>query len=228
MSRVVCSDPAQASQSRMPKTKQVIVDTNCYVRLYQSPVRPILGSEFGGYRLVTLKVLRLECKPGSRVYELYPQMRQEDVQRELEEACLKLREPKTSKVTSASKVALNFGNRHLAAYCASKKMELVRKISGADAQAYAAADVLQGALATDEWPLRMACANLNPELELLDTVGILHRMEASGAITSEQRRTTLRMVVLNDEDVPSCWAESHQRLFSEPMPDGQAPRSQSA
>lgn len=29
--------------------KLVIVGKNCYVRLYLSPVRPILGSTFGGY-----------------------------------------------------------------------------------------------------------------------------------------------------------------------------------
>lgn len=212
----------------MPSAKPVIVDTNCYVRLYQSPVRPILGSEFGGYRLVTLKVLRLECRPGTRVYEMYPHMKQEDVQQELEAACLKLREPKTGKVERAAQAALNLGNRALAAYCAEKKTQLLRKLSKADASAYAAADVLEGALATDEWPLRVATVAMNPGMELLDTVGVLHRMEQAGAITADQRRHTLRMVLLADEDRPRCWEESCQQLFTEPLPDGQAPRSQSA
>jgi len=52
--------------------KLVIVDTNCYVRLYYSPLRPILGQVVGGYPLTSgttcrmtpsdLLSCRLDCK----------------------------------------------------------------------------------------------------------------------------------------------------------------------
>lgn len=50
-----------SSRTHMPPTplKLVIVDTNCYVRLYLSPVRPIMGSTFSGY-------LWLPALPGVR------------------------------------------------------------------------------------------------------------------------------------------------------------------
>jgi hypothetical protein len=45
---------AQGQTWMSDQPKLVIVDTNCYVRLYFSPLRPILGQVVGGYHLVTL------------------------------------------------------------------------------------------------------------------------------------------------------------------------------
>jgi hypothetical protein len=76
------------------KPKLVIVDTNCYVRLYCSPVRPILGSVVDGYRLMTLAELQWEAGSATGLTQRNPWLRSADIQQEPADALLKLREPK--------------------------------------------------------------------------------------------------------------------------------------
>lgn len=136
------------------KPRLLIVDTNCYVRLYMSPVRPLLGSVVGGFKLMTLTELKLESSLRSNVRERFPWMGAADIQADLDGACLKLREPKKGKIEQLARLTRTSGIGILATHCASQGIQLVRELSLTDARALAAADVLDASLATDEWPLR--------------------------------------------------------------------------
>lgn len=208
--------------------KLVIVDTNCYVRLYLSPVRPIMGSTFNGYRLMTLTELKLESGPGTRISEVYPSLADEDIQQELDAACLRIREPKKSRIEKLLASTMKMGNRHLAQHYKDKQLVVLREISKADTRALVAADVLGASLATDEWPLNFVAMNIGfPETELLDTLDILSLMEKSGGITAEQRRETVRTLRAYGE-FPYEWEKKYRTLFNEPLSDGHTPRSHKA
>jgi hypothetical protein len=209
-------------------SKLVIVDTNCYVRLYLSPVRPILGASFGAYKLVTLTELKVESGPGSRIADLYPFLGAQDIQRELDDACLRIREPKKSRIAKLVAITMKQANIHLARHCKDTNLLVIREISGADARALVAADVLDAALATDEWPLTLAAKMLGYPGEVFDTLDVLHLMEKAGGITVEQRRETVRTWGGYGEEVPRGWDRKYATLFGEPFPTGQAPRSHSA
>lgn len=55
-----------------PPPTYLVVDTNCFIRLLFSPLRPVLGSTFAGYKLVTLSELANEVGPGTEVVERNP------------------------------------------------------------------------------------------------------------------------------------------------------------
>lgn len=195
--------------------KLVIVDTNCYVRLYLSPVRPILGSTFGGYKLMTLTELKLESGPGTRVSSHYPVLKDTDVQQELTAACLRIREPKKSRIEKLIASTMRRGNKFLAQHYDDAKLQVLREISRADARALVSADVLGASLATDEWPLNFVAKKIGfPETELLDTLDVLSLMENSGGITADQRRETVRTLRAYGE-FPHGWGKKHRALFGE-------------
>jgi hypothetical protein len=211
-----------------PAPKFVIVDTNCYVRLYLSPVRPILGSAFGGYKLVTLSELKLESGPGTRISEQYPFLSAGDIQSELDAACLKLRNPKHGRIEKLLPNAMSRANKYLKKYYEDNNLLVLRQISKADARALVTADVTGGALATDEWPLQLAAKHLGYPDELMDTLDVLHLMEKSEGITADQRRETVRTWGAYREEMPHGWDKKYRALFGESVPGGQAPRSHKA
>lgn len=211
----------------MPKaTKKIIVDTNCYIRLYCSPVRPIMGHEFGGYQLFTIIELRLETDLNTDVIARHPWMANIDIQAELTSACLKLREPKKSTIALAALATRKLGNSALQKYCKDKKTERLRTLSAADCVALATADVLDACLATDEWPLRLVAENA--EVELFTSVGILYLMESAGVLTKDARIETVRTWCLTNEALHRDWKTEYQKLFGEDPPDAQSAKSQSA
>ncbi|MFM8821929.1 MAG: hypothetical protein ACKOD8_00975, partial [Limnohabitans sp.] len=61
----------------------VVVDTNCFIRLLFSPLRPVLGATFSGHKLMTLIKLAKECGPGTAVAERNPWLLEASVQQEL-------------------------------------------------------------------------------------------------------------------------------------------------
>ncbi len=208
--------------------KLVIVDTNCYVRLYLSPVRPILGSTFEGYKLMTLTELKFESGPGTRISETYPLLAADDIQRELHAACLRIREPKKTRIEKLLASTMKQGNRYLAQHYKDAKLLVLREVSKADARALVSADMLGASLATDEWPLKFVAKKIGfPESDLLDTLDVLSLMEKSGGITASQRRDTVR-TLRNYGEFPHGWETKHRTLFGESLATSQAPRSHSA
>lgn len=206
--------------------KKIIIDTNCYIRLYCSQVRPILGYEFGGYQLFTITELKLETDLNTDVIARNPWMANVDIQAELKSACLKLREPKKSNIAVVANTTRKLGNLLLQKYCKDQNTERLRTLSAADCAALATADVLDACLATDEWPLRLVAENT--EIELFTSVGILHLMEYAKSLTKQGRIETVRSWCLNNEALHRDWKKEYRQLFGDEPPDAQSAKSQSA
>lgn len=200
----------------------LVVDTNCFIRLLFSPLRPVLGSTFAGYRLVTLVELADEVGPGTEVTQRHPWLLDEAVQKELAGNCLKLREPKKSLVLSEAKRLRSEGNTLLRKYCTDKKLDKVRELSAADAKALAAAQTVGGQLATDEWPLAFVAERASDVTTVFTSVAVVHLMEKAAKITREQRIETVAGWVKTEEKLPRHWAEQYRNLFGEEPPDGQS------
>ncbi|MFY3384712.1 hypothetical protein [Paracidovorax sp. MALMAid1276] len=208
----------------MPAKKPtiVVVDTNCFIRLMFSPLRPVLGSVVGGYQLMTLANLAKECGPGTEVVERNPWLLAPEVQEELTKNCLSFREPKTSDVRKWAKTFLERGNPLLRAHCIAKNLDNIRELSRADVTALAAAQVLGSPLATDEWPLTWAAERVSDVEVLLTSVALIHLMEKDGKITREQRVDIVTTWVKHGEKLPANWRAQYRELFQDEPPDGQA------
>lgn len=212
------------------KPRLLIVDTNCHVRLYMSPVRPLLGSVVGGFKLMTLTELKLESSLRSNVRERFPWMGAADIQADLDGACLKLREPKKGKIEQLARLTRTSGNGILATHCASRGIQLVRELSLTDARALAAADVLDASLATDEWPLRHVATAMGmgePGL-LFSSVELLHMLEVAESLERGERIETVRAWIHQAESLQRGWQARYAELFGEAPPDGQSDSSANA
>jgi|TARA_B100001105_G_scaffold193316_1_gene157363 hypothetical protein len=199
----------------------VVVDTNCFIRLLFSPLRPVLGATFGGYLLMTLADLVGECGPGTEVAERHPWLLEPDVQAELQKNCLKLREPKKTDMANLAKQFRSNGNSRLRKHCEAKKLKKIRELSRADVNALAAAQVLGGPLATDEWPLTMVANEQSDVPLVLTSVAIVHLIEKDGKISREQRIEVVANWVKHGEKLPDDWRDQYKALFGEEPPDGQ-------
>lgn len=200
----------------------MVVDTNCFIRLLFSPLRPVLGSTFAGYKLMTLLELTVECGPGTSVTNRNPWLLDEAVQQELASNCLKLRKPKSTKVQELTRHFRTQGNHLLRKYCLDKNLDKVRELSTADAQALAAAQVLQGALATDEWPLAFVAERASDVEQVFTSIDVLHLMESEGKIAGDQRVEVVSSWVKHGEKLPSNWEGRYRALFGEEPPNAQA------
>lgn len=205
-----------------PPPTLLVVDTNCFIRLLFSPLRPVLGSTFAGYRLVTLVELADEVGPGTEVAERHPWLLEEAVQKELAGNCLKLREPKKSVTFSEARRLRSEGNTLLRKYCTDNKLDKIRELSAADAKALAAAQTVGGLLATDEWPLAFVAERASDVSTVLTSVAVVHLMEKDAKITREQRIETVTGWVKSGEKLPRHWAQQYKDLFGEEPPDGQS------
>jgi len=216
-----------AKSLRMPSAQtKIIVDTNCYIRLYCSPVRPILGQEFGGYQLFTIAELKLETDLNTDVIARNPWMANIDIQAELLSACLKIREPKKSNIATTANVTRSMGNAILKKHCDDQKTQRMRTLSKADCAALATADVLDACLATDEWPLRLVAEKV--DVQLFTSIGILNLMEEAGALTKATRIETVRTWCLTNESLHRDWKQEYTELLNEPPPNAQSAKSHTA
>lgn len=206
----------------MPTDKLVVVDTNCFVRLLFSPLRPILGSTFNGHRLMTILELVGELAPGTDVVERNPWLLEAAVQKELANNCLKLREPKKSAVLKEAKRLRSEGNTLLRKYCTDNHLDKVRELSAADSKALATAQVIGGVLATDDWPLVFVAERATDVSSVLSSVALVHLMEADSKITSKQRIDVVAGWVKSKEALPQNWAHQYKQLFGQKPPDSQA------
>jgi len=205
-----------------PPPTLLVVDTNCFIRLLFSPLRPVLGSTVSGYKLVTLAELADEVGPGTEVAERHPWLLEAAVQKELVGNCLKLREPKKSAMHGEAKWLRTEGNTLLRKYCVDKKLDKIRELSAADAKALAAAQVVKGHLATDEWPLAFVAQRASDVPTVLTSVAVVQLMEKDGKITREQRIETVTGWVKTGEKLPQHWAQQYRDFFGEEPPDAQS------
>jgi hypothetical protein len=212
-----------APAEHAPEPKLVIVDTNCIVRIYFSPLRPILGATVAGYIFRTIGNVAGELK-GLAGRDDLAWLKDPVIQAEVEEAVITLTKQQRRAIEQDTQGIRVYGDGQLHLYCEKQKIG-DRFLSHCDAKLLAAALEMKAALATDEWPLRHVADEYDDDngdpIELLSTVELLSLLERDGRLSREDRVATYATWVrdgtklLRDSDI------LYAKLFGEPAPDGQ-------
>lgn len=208
-----------------PSITYVIVDTNCYVRLYASSLRPLLGITVSGHALMTIEELAAECSFTSGLTGRQPWLNDPSIQHDLASALLKVREPKKTQITQNTSYFRQAGNRLLEKYCSEQRIAC-RALSTVDAKALATAVCLNGALATDEWPLRYVAEKLDADddgnkVKLFTTLEIVKLLESAKHLTRIERIKLMRDWRVSGECLHRDADNDYRRLFGEDPPNGQ-------
>lgn len=197
----------------------VFVDTNCFLRLYQSPVIPLLGQDIGGYRLLTLECLIDEFLGNPGLVKSYRWVTDKPVIDDLLRAKLKLSGINQRRVQADRRQLKLFADSFLRDH--SRKHNLVppKSLSSRDLELLGTAIVLKGVVATDEWPLRLVCADLmeDPDYQIgvMNSFDILSLLESHGKLCADDRRQTVDSWVRLREKLPGGWKDQYQSLFGE-------------
>ena len=194
----------------------VLVDTNCFLRLYYSPVRPLLGRVFGSRQLMILDSLNKEFERSPELTAAYPWLTNSPEDEERAGAILKLREPTKNRVKKAGELWRSEAESEMVRYCAAQNID-IRLLSRTDVEVLATSDVLDCELATDEWPMRHVYRVLMGS-DPLSTIDVLHLMEAAGALNADQRRGAIESMLRSREKLPRGWEQVYDRLFGEAPP----------
>jgi hypothetical protein len=205
-------------------TKLVLVDTNCLVRIYFSPLRPILGRPVAGYELKTLDELAKELKNLTKRADL-AWLSDKVVLNEVDAATVSLTKLQRDSINRDALEIQKVGNATLYKDFQDKKLRVRRTLSLADAKALAASLELDAALSTDEWPLRLISDlydydDGNP-IELLSSVELIGLLERDGRISRADRVKTYSDWLKNGEALLRESPEIYFRLFNEAPPTAQ-------
>lgn len=204
--------------------KLVLVDTNCLVRIYFSPLRPILSRPVAEYELKTLDGLAKELKNLANRADL-AWLSDLVILAEVDAATIHLTKLQRDAINQDALGIQRDGNAVLYKDYQDRKLRAPRALSLADAKALAASLELNAALATDEWPLRLVSElydydNGEP-VELLSSVELIELLEREGLITREVRVKTYSDWLKNGEALLRESPEIYRRLFNEAPPTAQ-------
>lgn len=197
----------------------ILVDTNCFIRLYQSPVLPLLGQDIGGFRLLTLAALADEFNNNPNLQKLYPWMVSGPKANDLKNAKLILSGINKRKVTSEQQAVRFYARALLVAHSNKQGISPPKSLSSRDVELLATTIVLEGVIATDEWPLALVANNLKEDpsykIEVFDSIKVLHLLESNKKISAEARRNTVETWVRLREKLPRNWRITYEHLFGE-------------
>lgn len=204
----------------------LVVDNNCFFRLLDGP-RPLLGRVLGGFRLVTTAELLAEATKSKRLAEKYPALKDPATRKELDAACFKFTRRQLEKIRELAEELREGGQDQITQHCTSQKIDL-RRLSYIDAEAWAVAQYVKGALATDEWPLRLAASLIGNDngdtVPLFTSVGLLHLLQKDGHMTAEERWNIFRQWRVEDERLHRDADKEYLELFDEIPPNAQSLR----
>jgi hypothetical protein len=205
-------------------TKLVLVDTNCLVRIYFSPLRPILGRPVAGFELKTLDGLAKELKNLAKRADL-AWLSDQVILKEVDAATVSLTKLQRDAIDQDALDIQKVGNATLYKDFQDRKLRVSRALSLADAKALAASLELNAALSTDEWPLRLVSElydydNGEP-IELLSSVELIGLLESEGLMSREDRVKTYSDWLKNGEALLRDSPAIYFRLFSEAPPTAQ-------
>ena len=203
---------------KAPSPRILLLDTNCFLRLYCSPVLPLLGQVIGGYRLLTLASLIDEFKANSRLGQIFSQVGIPPRSVDLEQGALRLTQPKKSLV-EAQRGPLAVYARLFVQHRNTRGARLT-PLSCEDTELLATGIVLRGVIATDEKALTelirdlMAAGEEAPQA-CIDSLTLLHLLEQHGRLSSQQRRDTVSTWVRMETLLPAGWRRRYLELFGE-------------
>ncbi|MBW8370364.1 MAG: hypothetical protein K0M66_05240 [Thiobacillus sp.] len=196
----------------------VLVDTNCFLRLYQSPASPLLGQDIGGYRLLTLGCLIDEFLENPALVLNYRWISSKPIIDEVQKAKLKISEIYKRKVRANSLELKLFADTFIRDYCRKRKI-VPRGLSSRDLELLGTAIVLKCVIATDEWPLTQVSKELmedpDYEIEIFNSLDVLSILESHGRLSADERRQTVDSWKRLSEKLPRDWEAQYQLLFGE-------------
>lgn len=203
----------------MASARFLLVDTNAFLRLYFSPVLPLLGEIVGGYKLLTLETLVDEFMQSDRLRNKYAWVARDPKLSDLTNARMKLRGPTKARVEKEKADLLPYARALIDAE--RRKGKNLTPPSRQDIELLATAVVLKGGLATDEGALRFVAQDLMDDVDtyqiaLFSSLEVLHLLETNGRLTAEERRTTVDAWNRREELLPKNWRSDYERLFGEP------------
>lgn len=207
-----------------PKPKLLIVDTNAFLRLYSSPVFPLLQQQLGDYQLLTLQSLIKEFQDSTRLVGQYPAVAKNPKLANLQSAALKLSNVSKNQISKRIKELRPIANNFLEDYCDTNNVVVFRQLSSCDVELLATAVVTRATIATDEWPLRKVVEYLLEDedvtysIALMSSIEVLALLEQNGKISKDQRIETVQKWIDDGENLLRGWRSRYAELFGEPAP----------
>jgi hypothetical protein len=184
-------------------------------------LRPFLGAQVGGYRMLTLRSLIEEFRQSPRLDREYAWVAA-DLAFERENGTLPDlpdhdREDVAKEIRQLRPYATAFLERH----CARENIP-PKSLSSRDLELLATAAVFDGVIASDEWPLKLIVEDLRSEddykIEIITSLEVLHILEQAGRLSADDRRNTIVSWLRCDEKLPRAWRELYQQLFGARAP----------
>ncbi|MHA6891406.1 hypothetical protein [Ralstonia pseudosolanacearum] len=212
-------DPEASGQEPI---ELIFVDTNCFLRLYHSPVHPFLGATIGTYRILTLAALIDEFRASDRLMTEYAWVDKAMKGEDLLRAALQLTDQDASDIDEERALLRGYVNSILEDHCRGKGIP-VRSLSGRDLELLATAVVFEATIASDEWPLAFVVDDLMSvegeyDIGVFTSLDVLRLMETEGRITAEERRDTVLSWLRFGEKLPRDWQTLYVKLFAERPP----------
>lgn len=217
------ADHGENTNLREPgiRLRLVLVDTNCFLRIYQSSLRPILGAEVESFSIRTLTDLVDEFRRGKRLQDQYA-WANDDIDAAVNAgAILTLDDHEKRKMLEERELLKLYGNALLERRCVEQSIS-VRSLSTSDATLIATALVFDAVIATDEWPMTYVIQDLIDEddrnIEIWNSLDLLHLLERAGNISAQERCETVKSWIRYGEALPRGWERQYESLFNEPVP----------
>ncbi|WP_088177092.1 hypothetical protein [Paraburkholderia caledonica] len=203
--------------------RYLIVDTNCFLRIYQSNLRPFLGANVGDLKVVTLQSLVDEFLHSERLMTNYAWLEKDIAGVNPEVFSMSLTVADEKDIAVEIRQLGPWGNKLLEGYCRKQAIKKLRVLSKRDIQLLATAAVVEGVIASDEWPMKLVVDELTRDdddycIEIITSIDVLSLLEVHGRMSSEERRATVRSWLIYEEQLPRGWEEIYVRLFGEPPP----------
>ena len=201
----------------------LLVDTNCFLRIYHSDLRPFLGADVGGYRIRTLISLLREVEDSNRLAHEYAWVR-DDLMDEARNGTLNpLARADQEEIAEEIKALRRYANWLLDKHCTAHGM-VARTLSGRDLELLATAAQFGAVIASDEWALGFVVADLisdeeaNYAIEIVTSMEVLSILERAGKLSADARRATVVSWLRTEEKLPRDWQERYRALFDEAPP----------
>lgn len=178
----------------------------------------------GGYQLVTTAALYDESAL-EHLVEQFPLLGTPGIRKELDEGLLKFARKDRREIERSAEELRVQGQSLVTSHCSQQKIKF-RRLSDVDASAWAVAMHVNGALATDEWPLRHAASLVGNDdgqtVPLFSSVSLLKLLEEDGLLQPEERWNTFRSWRVEGVSLHRDADEEYWKLFGEAPPNAQS------
>lgn len=218
----------QEDQNDGHEPEILLVDTNCFLRIYHSSLRPFLGTVVQGFKILTLSTLIDEFRNSDRLMREYAWLDKDLAREEAAGAALdQLTAQDATEVDELMQTLRPYAESLLQSYCLEKKIG-VRSLSRRDLTLLAIAAVLRATVASDEWPLKLVADSLSEpdeengdadhQVSVITSIDLLHMLEMDGKLDANERRATVTSWIRSREMLPRGWEDRYLALFGERVP----------